>query len=128
MDPNPYRNLGDALKQWRERLRLIQEQQKEQDQPKDKDDENAAAEGLEYEYAREDKADERQKQALGPATEEQLKQPQAVPPQKDETAEKENMDALAEGREEKERREEERRDKEEMREKKGQYLFFFWQI
>src|SRR5690606_36947159 len=52
-DPNPFRSLGDALKQWKEKLKII-ENQRQQHQPKEEEQE--IEEGNEYEYVHEDDA------------------------------------------------------------------------
>jgi len=101
LDPNPFRNLGDASKQWKRRLQMIerqqQQQQDEQDtkqQPDNKDEAAQPDEQQQYEYLHQDDATSvDDMQALAPATENQQADELARPDQ-------DNMDVEDEDAEE----------------------------
>ncbi|KAK5577473.1 hypothetical protein RB653_002414 [Dictyostelium firmibasis] len=98
VDPNPYRSMGDANKEWKKRLNLKQEQEdqeEESSEPKEKapkQDPNAKEnENQDYEFIKDDEKldkDEETDQALAAATDSQL---QDIPQNKaqDEQAEQE---------------------------------------
>ncbi|KAM9966569.1 hypothetical protein ACTFIR_006789 [Dictyostelium discoideum] len=83
VDPNPYRSMGDANKEWKKRLNLKQEQEEEDEEqssePKEKapkQDPNAKEnENQDYEFIKDDEKldeDEETDQALAAATDSQL--------------------------------------------------------
>jgi midasin len=67
-DPNPYRSLGDALKEWKEKIKMVEKEEKEK-----KTEEEANKEDDAYEFVNEDDADKdkQEQQVLATATEEQ---------------------------------------------------------
>ena len=104
IDPNPYRNYGDALKQWKKRLQVVdiqvednaaenkQEEQIEQDNESKEEDKSL------YRYL-EQETNKEEKQALGPTKDEQNVQPKS----EEEEEEKQNeQDKTQESKEEKE--------------------------
>lgn len=74
-DPNPFRNLGDALKKWKEKIRMVEnEERKQQDLQKqsEEEEETVDREADAYEFKKQDEQDAMDDdQVLANATEEQ---------------------------------------------------------
>ncbi|KAF2076412.1 hypothetical protein CYY_002269 [Polysphondylium violaceum] len=80
VDPNPYRSMGDAQKEWKKRLNLLQEKEEEEPvdnnekAPKQDDTNQEENQDQNYEFKKDDQdnKDEESEQALAAATESQL--------------------------------------------------------
>jgi midasin len=79
-EPNPFRSLGDALKKWKEKLKMLDEQRESDEQRKVQDDaaqnDDEAPDAAEHEFKQQDDADADQgdAQTLADATAEQAEQ------------------------------------------------------
>eukprot|EP01126_Amoeba_proteus_P011045 TRINITY_DN14392_c0_g1_i4.p1 TRINITY_DN14392_c0_g1~~TRINITY_DN14392_c0_g1_i4.p1 ORF type:complete len:1093 (+),score=456.17 TRINITY_DN14392_c0_g1_i4:114-3392(+) len=78
-DPNPYRNLADAIKKWEKRLQPIDSEKKMDEEtgekpPQTEEKQEDPQHADDYEYLNKDDKKEEDAQALGNATEEQMKE------------------------------------------------------
>eukprot|EP00899_Mesostigma_viride_P010035 jgi/Mesvir1/19032/Mv12798-RA.1 len=79
-EANPLRSLGDAMREWKQRLHMLEEEEKKSQEEARKeasermpvDDATAVDEAGTFEYCPEGEEEEADAQALGPATEEQV--------------------------------------------------------
>ena len=101
-DPNPYRSLGDASKEWQEKVKMIQDEppssMEEQQEQTPSSEESKKADEYQFMNDKDPGADDDDtEQALGPATEEQsqqtsLKKEEEEEDDKDKIEEKEEID------------------------------------
>jgi midasin len=126
VDPNPYRSEGDANKEWKERLRVMDKLTEEEEEKKDEekreeddqmdlqDDEEDKEEAEMYEFMKEDDQDKEDAQTLAPADETQAK---SIPQKDDDKKQKEDGLGDEEDEEEEEQKEKDKEEEEEDREK-----------
>ncbi|EFC46939.1 midasin [Naegleria gruberi] len=72
MDPNPLRSLGDAMKNWKKKLNLVERNKQENE--KNKQDEGEKSEAFEFVEENDADKDQQENQILSNATEEQSKE------------------------------------------------------
>eukprot|EP01132_Coremiostelium_polycephalum_P002326 gene2326-2870_t len=98
VDPNPYRSIGDAQKEWKKRLNLLQEEENndedvspEEKAPKSDENNKGTDENQAYEFKKDDQDDKslESEQALASATDSQL---QDIPKQGEEGQDEQEMD------------------------------------
>lgn len=109
--PNPFRDFGDAMKQWKKRLHMIDKQINNQSnqQEQEEDDEEKEEEGDAYEFLPENSKEKENAQTLAPLHQDQkLPQDQkAIPDQQQEEELKEDKQNAKQDDEEKEKEMEE---------------------
>jgi len=96
-DPNPYRSLGDASKEWKDRVKMIQDappSAEDESAPPPPADDKANEDAQEYQFSKEENEEKQQDdkeelQALGLATEEQSQKVSLNEDKEDEEDEKE---------------------------------------
>ena len=83
-DPNPYRSIGDATKQWENKIKLIKEKEQKPTKPQEKEKEKQNKNEKEDEYTFTNKDEEAEnededfEQTLGSATDEQRKESKPI--------------------------------------------------
>eukprot|EP01080_Neovahlkampfia_damariscottae_P007220 gene7221-11536_t len=107
-DPNPFRNLGDALKEWKKQVNIKESNEKEEQEEEkmNQKDENAE----EYEYDKNENNEEDFQQALGLATEQQSEEFPKLNKEEEEE-EDENMQEVSEDKNDKFENEKEKNEK-----------------
>ena len=75
VDPNPYRNLGEATQEWQRRAKIIQEQDQQQNDKQNDSNQSNVDENTEFKFEenQQPNASNQSMQTLAPATEEQQK-------------------------------------------------------
>lgn len=126
VDPNPYRSEGDATKEWKERLRvmdkLTEEEEKKDGEEDDQmdldhDEEEDKEEAEMYEFMKEDDRDKEDAQTLAPADETQAK---SIPQKEDDKKQKDGENGDEEEKNEDEEEEEKNEEEEEEEREKGE--------